>query len=107
MVFSSDNNDLEQIGYDAAAFYYSQFMTYDVPQYWHITTYEVLSCKLMAGNEREFAVWITSYLETDGGGFLIGEGIPNDTDDINKGGICPEVGRHFALKLLTTASMKS
>lgn len=98
-VFSSDNSDLTQIGRDAATFYYSQFMGNNVSQYWHITKYETLSCKLMAGDEKEFAVWLTSYIETDGGGFLVGQGIPY-TDDINKGGICPEVGREIRIKAL-------
>ena len=100
MTFSADNTDLGQLGRDAATFYYSQFTKDDVPQYWHITKYETLSCKLMAGDEREFAVWVTSSIETDSGGFLIGEGIPNDPDDITKGGVCPEVGRQLRIKAL-------
>lgn len=99
-VFASDSTGLEQLGRDAATFYYTQFMTEEVPQRWHLTKYEPLSGRLMAGDEQEFAVWITSYLETDGGGFLVGEGIPNDPEDLSKGGICPEVGRQFRIKAL-------
>jgi len=100
MVFSSANNGLEQLGRDAASFYYAQFMKDDVPRHWHITKYETLSCQLMACDHAEFAVWVTSRLETDGGGFLVGEGIPNDPNDLNKGGVCPEVGRQFRIKAL-------
>lgn len=100
MVFSSGSADLTEIGCDAAAHYYQQFMGDDIPQYWHITGHEIVSCELQAGDEREFCVWITSYLETDGGGFLVGQGIPDDPEDINKGGICPEVGQQFRIKTL-------
>jgi len=55
-VFSSDNTDLTQIGRDAATFYYSRFMGNNVPQYWHMTKYEILSCKLVAGGEKELVV---------------------------------------------------
>ena len=99
-VFSSDHSDLIQIGRDAATFYYSQFMGNHIPRYWRITKHEPLSGGLMAGDEKEFTVWLTSYIETDGGGFLIGEGIPYDPKDINKGGICPEVGRQIHIKAL-------
>lgn len=100
MVFSTDSTDLVQIGRDAADFYYGQFMADDIPQYWHITEYETPSCDLMAGDEAEFVVWITSYIGTDGGGFLVGQGIPNDPDDISKGGVCPELGQQFRIKAL-------
>lgn len=100
MVFLSDSTDLKQIGRDAAAFYYSQFMEDDIPHYWHITKYEILSCELTAGDKKEFAVWITSYIETDDYGFLVGQGIPNDPDNPTKGGICPEVGRELRIKAL-------
>jgi beta-lactamase regulating signal transducer with metallopeptidase domain len=100
MIFSAADTDLEQLGRDAAAFYYTQFMREDVPQYWHLTQYKPLACKLMAGDQAEFAVWATSYLETDGAGFLIGQGIPSDPGDISKGGVCPEVGRQFRIKAL-------
>lgn len=100
MVFSSANTDPDQIGRDAAAFYYSQFMNNNVTPYWHITKYDTLSCELTAGNHAEFAVWVTSYIETDGEGFLIGEGIPNDPNDLTKGGICPEVQRQFRIKVI-------
>ncbi|PKM86480.1 MAG: hypothetical protein CVU87_12065 [Firmicutes bacterium HGW-Firmicutes-12] len=101
MVFSSDNyNDLEKLGRDAATFYYSQFMEGTIPQYWHITKHETLSCQLIAGNEKEFAVWVTSYIETNGAGFLVGQGIPHDPDDITKGGICPDVGKQLRIKAL-------
>lgn len=100
MAFSSDSTDLEQLGLDAAMSYYSQFMGDQVPKHWHITKYETLSCRLMAGDQREFAVWITSTIETDGGGFLVGEGTPADPDDLTEGGICPEVGRQFRVKAL-------
>ena len=99
-VFTSENTNLEQIGSDAATYYYRQFMADDIPQYWHITKYEVLTSELMAGDENEFVVWIESYIETDGAGFLIGEGAPNDSEDLSKGGICPEVGREFRIKAL-------
>lgn len=100
MVFFSDNTDLEQLGRDAVAFYYEQFMKADVPQYWHITKHEILSCELQAGDQAEFTVLVTSYLETDGQGFLVGQGIPHDPDDLSKGGICPEVGRQFRIKAI-------
>lgn len=100
MVFSSADSSLEQLGRDAAEFYYAQFMKDDVPQYWHITKYETLTCQPLAGDQAEFAVWVTSRLETDGGGFLVGAGIPNDPNDLSKGGICPEVGRQLRIKAL-------
>ncbi len=71
-----------------------------IPSYWHITKPEVLSCEPTAGDETEFTVWNTSYLETDGPGFLIGNGIPADSDDLSKGGVCPEVVREFRIKSL-------
>ena len=103
-VFSSDSADLTEIGCEAAAFYYEQFMEDDIPQYWHITKHEVLSCDLLVrqiqGEAQEFTVWVTSYLETDGFGFLVGQGAPTDPDDMSKGGVCPEVGRQFRIKTL-------
>jgi hypothetical protein len=53
----------------------------------HITKYETLSCQLMAGDHAEFAVWVTSRLETDGGGFLVERGIPNESNDLIKGAL--------------------
>ncbi len=100
MVFSSDSTGLEQLGRDAVAFYYEQFMKDDIPQYWHITKHEILSCELQAGDQAEFTVFATSYIETDGQGFLVGQGIPHDPDDLSKGGICPEVGRQFRIKAI-------
>lgn len=100
MVYSSENTDLEQLGRDAAAFYYGQFMKDDIPPYWHITKYETLSCELTAGDQAEFAVWVTSYIETDGQGFLVGQGIPHDPDDLSKGGVCPEVQKQFRIKAI-------
>ena len=99
-VFFSDSADLTEIGCDAAAYYYQQFMGDDIPQYWHITAHEIVSCELQAGDAREFCVWITSYLETDGGGFLVGQGIADDPEDISQGGVCPEVGQQFRIKSL-------
>jgi len=99
-VFFSESADPEQLGRDAAAFYYAQFTGDDIPQYWRITKYEILACELMAGDQAECAVWITSAVETEGAGFLIGEGIPADPGDAAKGGICPEVGRQFRIRAL-------
>lgn len=96
--FYSHNIPLEEIGMDAATYYYSQFMGEDIPKYWHITKHEILTSQLMAGDGKEFAVWVTSYIETDGAGFLIGSGRPYENDDISKGGICPEVGKQFRIK---------
>ena len=106
MVFSSASTDLEQIGREAAAFYYGQFMNNNVPKYWHITKYETLSCQLTAGNQAEFTVWVTSYLETDGAGFLVGQGIPHDPNDLSKGGICPEVGQEFRIQEIDKGQYK-
>ncbi|MEA4815898.1 MAG: M56 family metallopeptidase [Lachnospiraceae bacterium] len=100
MFFSSENKELSQIGQDAACSYYSQFAKDDTPKYWHITKYEVLASEAVAGDETEFAVWVTCYIETDGAGFLIGQGIPSDENDISKGGVCPEVSREFRIKSL-------
>lgn len=98
--FSSTNEELSNIGQDAANFYYSFYMSNDVPKYWHITKHELLSLEVTAGDESEFTIWVTSTIETDGAGWLIGQGIPHDPEDLHKGGICPEVGREFRIKAL-------
>jgi hypothetical protein len=98
-VFSTDRTDLTSIGWKAADFYYDQFMAEDIPRYWHITKHATLSCELIAGDEREFVVSVTSFIETDGAGFLVGQGIPND-EDINNGGDCPDVQRQIRIKAL-------
>jgi hypothetical protein len=82
------------------AFYYAQFTGTETPGYWHITKFEILSCEPMAGDETEFAAWVTTRIETDGAGFLVGEGIPSDSADLSKGGVCPEVGRQFRVRSL-------
>lgn len=100
MTFSTDSTGLRQIGQDAADFYYAQFMSDNVAQYWHITKHETKNCALEAGDENEFAVLVTSYVETDGLGFLVGRGIPYDIDDLSKGGICPDVTAEIRIKSL-------
>lgn len=99
-VFTSSKTELTDIGIDGVNSYYSFYMGKNISKKYHITSFKVLSCNTLAGNKNEFAIWVTTYIETDGDGWLIGEGIPYDNSDLSKGGICPEMGRQFTIKYL-------
>ena len=47
------------------------------------------SSEVLAGDTQEFSVWVTANLEVKGAGWLVGNGIPNDPENLSLGGGLP------------------
>ncbi len=78
-LFSSEETKLINIGKTAAEHYYSAFMGNQIPEDCRITYYKIKDVELLAGDEKEFCVGVTSDYSTTGLYFLSANGnfIPN------------------------------
>lgn len=81
MLFATNKTDLLDIGQAACDHYYATFMGENIPQEYRITKYKIHDLSLLAGNEKEFCVQVTSDYSTTGLYFLSANGnfIPNNT----------------------------
>jgi len=97
IMFSTPETDVTKIGEAAFDHYYSSFMGEDILEEYRITKYKLSDISLVAGDEKEFCVWIVWDYSTASLYYLSANGNFMPTDDGYK---CEGDGKEFRIKSL-------